>query len=419
MKRGSETPLKSPEKNSAYPESVRDRNDDGGREIGKKRQRKQIAEITEELRTSPVSSAISVSGSKNFTQNEPNNGEFVENNDEKQKSKEKATKRTKREGGEGEDYFQLLSVNGIFKVARDCKVVAPIISTMVELSRVLTEQGLESDLKIPQSQMRQDKRKGDKDDNVPAGEWEVQEIVDSGIENDGVTIKYQVHWKGWDDPKDYTWEPKANLYNSWHLVLEYHKKLSRMDEDQAHLNLIKLILLLSRVTEEGAQIDEGLLLKLCQKDLGHTENKNWVRELQKFLKRKCTLALEFLVRGLRGELDSAGALLDTTVRELRIEDTFGSLDGMFEWVDSREEQEDGNKKRLKEINDSIIELNDGPPITIENFVDGAVVPDFKYVKDYEPVDIQYNSNPVIKCTCTDCFETKKLKKDSPFCCWHE
>ena len=304
-----------------------------------------------------------------------------------------------------------VDIRQLFNLARKCKFVAPTMTRMEDLPQMLADEGWESDLKIPPKLLRRDQR----EDGIPAGEWEVEAIVDAGMDDDG-SIRYLVRWKGWEGSD--TWEPAGNLSNSSHLVREYLNTVSKRDEIKSHKDLIRLVLVLTKVTK-NQQPDKGLLLKLCQKDVTYSENTNWVKELQKFLAHKCTLALDFLIRG-PGELGTPGALLETTMKELKINDTFGSLDDMFEWIERREEQESGNKKRMEEINAAIEAQGDGPPVFIENYIDDAIVPQFKYVKEYEPFEITYNSNPVIKCTCTDCFEVKKPRKGQEgFCCWHE
>ena len=54
------------------------------------------------------------------------------------------------------------------------------------------------------------------DDLLEDPDWDVsdiyivQEVLDERTTPDG-SLEYQVHWEGWDDPKDYTWEPLTNL----------------------------------------------------------------------------------------------------------------------------------------------------------------------------------------------------------------
>ncbi|RFU74948.1 chromo domain [Trichoderma arundinaceum] len=60
---------------------------------------------------------------------------------------------------------------------------------------------------------------------VPNGrkEWEVEEIVDSRIDQGTLQHWFKVKWKGYTN-KDNTWEPKTNLTNCKTLVEKYEKK---------------------------------------------------------------------------------------------------------------------------------------------------------------------------------------------------
>ena len=54
-----------------------------------------------------------------------------------------------------------------------------------------------------------------------AAEYEVEKIVDKNVDQ-GVVI-HLVKWKGWEDPKDFTWEPIANLKGSEKLLKVFEK----------------------------------------------------------------------------------------------------------------------------------------------------------------------------------------------------
>lgn len=53
--------------------------------------------------------------------------------------------------------------------------------------------------------------------------YEVEKILNC-ITDDNGDIFYLVKWAGYDDPKDYTWEPIENLTNCQLLVEQYHEK---------------------------------------------------------------------------------------------------------------------------------------------------------------------------------------------------
>jgi hypothetical protein len=55
---------------------------------------------------------------------------------------------------------------------------------------------------------------------VPAGEYEVEEIVDSAIDADTMEHMYFVKWKNYP-ASDNTWEPKKNLKGSLELVRKF------------------------------------------------------------------------------------------------------------------------------------------------------------------------------------------------------
>lgn len=55
-----------------------------------------------------------------------------------------------------------------------------------------------------------------------SGEWEIDKIVDSRIEEDTLKHFYLVKWKGFTS-KDNTWEPKRNLVHCWEAIEAYEK----------------------------------------------------------------------------------------------------------------------------------------------------------------------------------------------------
>lgn len=57
-------------------------------------------------------------------------------------------------------------------------------------------------------------------------EWEVEQIVDSRIDEETLEHWFKVKWKGYA-AKDNTWEPKKNLTNCKVLVEKYEKKAGK------------------------------------------------------------------------------------------------------------------------------------------------------------------------------------------------
>ncbi|KAL7796854.1 hypothetical protein V8C37DRAFT_371696 [Trichoderma ceciliae] len=76
----------------------------------------------------------------------------------------------------------------------------------------------------PQRKKRLDKG-GEATPDVRGGrkEWEVEEIVDSRIDQETLQHWFRVKWKGYTN-KDNTWEPKKNLANCKTLVEKYERK---------------------------------------------------------------------------------------------------------------------------------------------------------------------------------------------------
>ena len=55
------------------------------------------------------------------------------------------------------------------------------------------------------------------------GEYEVETILDRR-KGRGKSYLYKVKWKGWNNPKDHTWEPVNNLKNAKDLVTAYNRE---------------------------------------------------------------------------------------------------------------------------------------------------------------------------------------------------
>jgi hypothetical protein len=66
-------------------------------------------------------------------------------------------------------------------------------------------------------------RKAASNGETPAGEYEVEKIVDSQIDADTMEHMYLVKWKGYGDDEN-TWEPKTNLSHAPDLVKAFDAK---------------------------------------------------------------------------------------------------------------------------------------------------------------------------------------------------
>lgn len=62
--------------------------------------------------------------------------------------------------------------------------------------------------------------------NATKQEWEVEQIVDSMIDEETMEHFFKVKWKGYSS-KDNTWEPKKNLSNCKDLLEAYEKKAKK------------------------------------------------------------------------------------------------------------------------------------------------------------------------------------------------
>ncbi|KAL2018390.1 hypothetical protein VTK56DRAFT_868 [Thermocarpiscus australiensis] len=70
---------------------------------------------------------------------------------------------------------------------------------------------------------------------VPQGEYEVEEIVDSAIDAETMEHLYFVKWKGYP-ASDNTWEPKKNLTHAHDLVRDFDAKKKKADAEKAPKN---------------------------------------------------------------------------------------------------------------------------------------------------------------------------------------
>ncbi|KAI1146536.1 hypothetical protein F4825DRAFT_472467 [Nemania diffusa] len=63
-----------------------------------------------------------------------------------------------------------------------------------------------------------------KEEKEEQNEYEVEEIMDS--KRVGGSVRYLVKWQGWEDKKDWTWEPYKNFFTDGarDVVLRFHKQ---------------------------------------------------------------------------------------------------------------------------------------------------------------------------------------------------
>ncbi|KAL2147195.1 hypothetical protein VTI28DRAFT_150 [Corynascus sepedonium] len=82
----------------------------------------------------------------------------------------------------------------------------------------------------PAKKDRHTRRRDDAADNgeLPAGEYEVEEIVDSAIDADTMEHMYLVKWKGYP-ASDNTWEPRRNLKGSLELVRKFDVAMKKAE----------------------------------------------------------------------------------------------------------------------------------------------------------------------------------------------
>jgi hypothetical protein len=84
---------------------------------------------------------------------------------------------------------------------------------------------------VPEEQ-DEDEDEEDDDDEPPReslrrqGEYEVEEILQHRKVRG--KIQYLVHWAGYDDPNDHTWESTSNLKNAKHAITEYKRLTKRL-----------------------------------------------------------------------------------------------------------------------------------------------------------------------------------------------
>ena len=70
------------------------------------------------------------------------------------------------------------------------------------------------------------------DEEVPAGEYEIEEIVESMIDADSMEHMYLVKWKNYS-ATDNTWEPKKNLKGSLDIVRKFDAAKKKAEAAEA------------------------------------------------------------------------------------------------------------------------------------------------------------------------------------------
>lgn len=243
-------------------------------------------------------------------------------------------------------------------------------------------------------------RTKDRDGNSRApGEYDVEEIIDGGLDDDG-NEEYKVRWKNWEG--DDTWEPVANLGNCWDLVKKYHDRQRQITEGEPKAKCIELNMVLNRLLTSECP-DIAILLKLANKRIKDwTGTPTMLASIKKSLKAECHLLLDYLAKGVPDRMTDT-SLLNITVKKLGLATKFGSLDGFLRAVEDRKDIKERLQHYEDEINARIKETGDGPLTTVENLVDGEIPEDFFFTAKYIPKDIHYSEEAVVHCDCTDCY----------------
>lgn len=50
-------------------------------------------------------------------------------------------------------------------------------------------------------------------------------------------VEYLIKWEGYDNEKDYTWEPQANVLGCKDMIKEYEKQLKRQSDKDRRMNI--------------------------------------------------------------------------------------------------------------------------------------------------------------------------------------
>ncbi len=71
----------------------------------------------------------------------------------------------------------------------------------------------------------------EEDDDDEGNQYEVEAIVDAGIDQDTKQHMYFVKWKGYSAEEN-TWEPKQNLVGCEQMIQDYDKKNKSKNREQ-------------------------------------------------------------------------------------------------------------------------------------------------------------------------------------------
>ena len=230
------------------------------------------------------------------------------------------------------------------------------------------------------------------DGSTPEGEWEVKEIKDWGLDDEG-KIKYLVHWKGWDGAD--TWEPAENLSNAVLAVKTFLQLRQTQESVQMRRTLRDLRLLVEKLVSEDG--DVGLLFRLFRYKPDYDQNvQKKISELRQTLQKKSKLLREF--KQEEGADLTAQGVIDLVTKELNLTNSFEAVKELLDLADERKESLRKLKKREVELQQVIRDQGDSYIITMENLVDTELPKKFEYIKHYFYFDVEKPLDPVIYCT---------------------
>lgn len=231
----------------------------------------------------------------------------------------------------------------------------------------------------------------DDDSDAPEGEWEVEEIKDWGLDDDG-KVKYLVQWKGWEGAD--TWEPAENLENAGSAVKQFLQLRQTQESKQIRRTLLELRLLVEKLMcDEG---DVGILFKLFKYKPDYEQNMDKkVTELRQQLVKKTKLLREFKEED--GELTAEG-VIDLVTKDLSLTNPFEAVKELLKLAEDRKEGSSKLKVYEAKLQKRIRDQGDRYTITMENLVDADLPKNFEYIKEYFYFDVVAPAEPVVWCT---------------------
>jgi len=350
---------------------------------------------------------------------------------------ESSTSRDERMSLEEIDAFLQNADQSILKfIAKQAstKIVVPGLMTMPEIKKLAQEleitktvqKTMGGERRRPRNNERSDVDEDessdseDSEEEIAPGEWEVEAILDWGLDDHG-KVRYEVKWKGWGG--DHTWEPAENLKNCKELLKEFRKKKLQEDTLQTEMKLTNLHLILRKLTSD--QGDLGVLLKLCGVlDKDAPESGKWdaewrdgegkllqtpilhrkkIRELKTSLRNSCSLLFSYYSSGSEEKKKYKNYdVLNLTVSKLEIKKRFETVEKLITFCNEREETLKELKNLEDHLNKCICDTKDGPDITIENLFDCELPKKFTFISKYDYSDISLPEQSVIRCSCSDC-----------------